>query len=225
MAEIRNVVSKEDPFDRFILGAELGKGASGAVKQAEDKTDGKTVAIKQMYMGKQLKKDLLINEILMMRDGIHENIVNYIDSYLVKNETELWVVMEFLDGGALTDVIQYNATFREGQIATIIHEILKGLAFLHSRNIVHRDIKSDNILVGSNGAVKITDFGLSAQLSDDHELRQTTVGTLYWMAPEVVRQSAYGPAVSLFCKFLMSRQLMNFSLCLFDFENRSMCGH
>ena len=97
-----------------------------------------------------------------MKESSHPNIVNYLDSFLVK--AELWVVMEYMEGGPLTDIIE-GANMSEAQISGICFETLKGLFHLHGRNIVHRDIKSDNILMDSEGRAKITDFGFSAKLT------------------------------------------------------------
>jgi len=91
-----------------------------------------------MQLKNQPRKELIANEILVMRESQHPNIVNYLDSYLVNEE--LWVVMEYMDGGPLTDIIERN-TINETQIATICLETLKGLHHLHCRNIIHRDIK------------------------------------------------------------------------------------
>ena len=142
-----------------------------------------------MNLDRQPQKQLIISEIEVMRQHQHASIVNYIESYLTCGGHELWVVMEYLDGGALTDVVT-ETVLSEGQVAGIVYRCLDALAFLHRREIIHRDIKSDNVLLGMKGEVKLTDFGFCAQLSPERDRRETLVGTPYWMAPEVV--SRYG---------------------------------
>lgn len=112
-----------------------------------------SVAIKQMNLEKQPNKDLIINEILVMRESAHKNIVNYIDSFL--HTGDLWVVMEYMEGGSLTDIVTNNM-MTEGQIAAVAKETLEGIAHLHAKGIIHRDIKSDNVLLGINGEVKLS---------------------------------------------------------------------
>jgi serine/threonine protein kinase len=106
-----------------------------------------------------------------------KSIVNYIECYLVDNE--LWIVMEYLEGGALTDIV-LETVLDEFQMATITKECLLALDYLHSHNIIHRDVKSDNVLVGMNGEVKLTDFGYCAEVNAADEMRYTVVGTPYW---------------------------------------------
>ncbi|XP_032931976.1 serine/threonine-protein kinase PAK 1-like isoform X6 [Catharus ustulatus] len=125
-----------------------------------------------------------------MRDNKNNNIVNYVDSYLVHGE--LWLVMEYMDGGSLYDVIT-EASMEEGEIAVVSRECLQGLAFLHSKQVIHRDIKSHNILLGLDGSVKLADFGLAAQLTAEQSKRRSAVGTTYWMAPEIFTRKPYWP--------------------------------
>jgi protein-serine/threonine kinase len=109
-----------------------------------------------MDLRNQPRKELIVNEIIVMKDSKHPNIVNFLDSFLQEQNNELWVVMEFMEGGALTDVIDNNPVITEDQISTICLETCKGLAHLHSQDIIHRDIKSDNVLLDRIGNVKIS---------------------------------------------------------------------
>jgi p21-activated kinase 1 len=127
--------------------------ASGGVYTAQSVDTNMSVAIKQMNLAQQSRKEVIINEILVMREAQHKNIVNFIDSFLVSNE--LWVVMEYMEGGSLTDVVT-TSMMTESQIATVCRETLEGIDHLHSLGIIHRDIKSDNVLLGLNGHVKLS---------------------------------------------------------------------
>ncbi|OMJ17831.1 Serine/threonine-protein kinase CLA4 [Smittium culicis] len=191
MTKLREIVSKNDPK---LL-------ASGSVFMARSLVTKKIVAIKQMDLKTQPRKELLVNEILVMKESQHPNIVNYIESFLIGN-SDLWVVMEYMNGGALTDIIDNNS-MNENQIATISLEVCSGLHHLHKQNIIHRDIKSDNVLLGEDCQVKITDFGFCAKLSEQRSKRATMVGTPYWMAPEVVKQKPYGSKVDVWSLGIM----------------------
>ena len=171
MAKLKQVVSKDNPMDSYSKQKKIGQGASGSVYVARVKESATSpvareiyrthgpkgqVAIKQMDLRNQPRKELIVNEIIVMKDSKHPNIVNFLDSFLQEQNNELWVVMEFMEGGALTDVIDNNPVITEDQIATICFETCKGLAHLHSQDIIHRDIKSDNVLLDRVGNVKIS---------------------------------------------------------------------
>ncbi|KAG8863044.1 signal transducing kinase of the PAK [Serendipita sp. 405] len=203
---LQAICTDADPTRLYRNLVKIGQGASGGVYTAYQVGTNLSVAIKQMDLDKQPKKDLIINEILVMRSSRHPNIVNYIDSFLYKND--LWVVMEYMEGGSLTDVVTANL-MTEGQISAVSRETAQGLEHLHRHGVIHRDIKSDNVLLSLVGDIKLTDFGFCAQISDPANAKRTTmVGTPYWMAPEVVTRKEYGPKVDIWSLGIMAIEMI-----------------
>ena len=151
---LKRICTDADPREMYRNLNKIGQGASGGVYTAYERGTNRCVAIKQMNLEQQPKKDLIINEILVMKDSHHANIVNFMDSFLVGGD--LWVVMEYMEGGSLTDVVTFNI-MSEGQIAAVCRETLKGLQHLHSKGVIHRDIKSDNILLSMDGNIKLSE--------------------------------------------------------------------
>ncbi|GAB7354006.1 hypothetical protein MBLNU459_g4597t1 [Dothideomycetes sp. NU459] len=203
--KLNAICNPQDPVKKYRSLVKIGQGASGGVFTAYEVGSNKCVAIKQMNLEQQPKKDLIINEILVMKDSKHKNIVNFMDSYLVKGD--LWVVMEYMEGGSLTDVVTFNM-MSEPQIAAVCREVLHGLQFLHSKGVIHRDIKSDNILLSLEGNIKLTDFGFCAQIGETQHKRTTMVGTPYWMAPEVVTRKEYGRKIDIWSLGIMAIEMI-----------------
>ncbi|KAJ7279127.1 kinase-like domain-containing protein [Mycena rebaudengoi] len=165
---------------------------SGPVYAAKTLATGISVAIKEIDLGAQSALHLIVNEVLTLKYCKHPNIVDFIDSYLAINTgyvkgSTLWIVTEHMDVGMLVDVIENN-TLEESQISRICFETCKGLAYLHSQNIIHRDLKSD-------------------KLKDKYSKRNTMVGTPYWMAPEVVKQKEYGSKVDIWSLGIMTIEM------------------
>ena len=205
-AALQMVVSPGDPRSELTDFVKIGEGSTGIVCIAKQLSSNEIVAVKRMDLRKQQRRELLFNEVVIMRDYKHANIVDMYSSYLVENE--LWVVMEFLQGGALTDIVT-NCKMDEIQIATVCKQVLKALSYLHSQGVIHRDIKSDSILLARDGRVKLSDFGFCAQVSADLPKRKSLVGTPYWMAPEVISRLPYGPEVDIWSMGIMVIEMID----------------
>lgn len=121
IAKLRAICNPADPTRLYKNLVKIGQGASGGVYISKSET-GLSVAIKQMNLEEQPKKDLIINEIIVMKSSKHKNIVNYIDSFLHKGD--LWVCMEYMEGGSLTDTVTSNF-MTEDQIAIVCREVIE----------------------------------------------------------------------------------------------------
>jgi len=194
------------PLQLYTNIEKCGEGAAGEVFSAFEIDTKSRVAIKKMNIGRDNLK-LIITEISIMKTSRHESIIEYIDSFAV--DSQLWVVMEFMDGGCLTDILDEfeSVALNEPQIALICKQTLLGLEYIHSLNRIHRDIKSDNILLSSTGSVKIADFGYAAQLTSEKIKRNTIVGTPYWMAPELIRGMDYSHKVDIWSTGIMIMEM------------------
>lgn len=178
----------EDPTEIFEFLAQLGEGSYGSVYKALDKRDGKIVAIKVLEV--ENEDTALQREIDILSQCDSKYIVAYKGSF--EKDGHIWIVMEYCGAGSICDIMAIcDITLNEAQIAVILKKALLGLQYLHTQNKIHRDIKAGNILLNHNGECKLADFGVSAELTQSMPKRTTTIGTPYWMAPEVLQAQQY----------------------------------
>ncbi|KAM4620601.1 serine/threonine-protein kinase TAO1 isoform 1-T2 [Polymixia lowei] len=181
--EVADLFFKEDPEKLFSDLREIGHGSFGAVYFARDVRTNEVVAIKKMsYSGKQSNEKWqdIIKEVKFLQRIRHPNSIEYKGCYL--REHTAWLAMEYCLGSASDLLEVHKKPLQEMEIAAITHGALQGLAYLHSHNMIHRDVKAGNILLTEPGQVKLADFGSASIASPANSF----VGTPYWMAPEVI---------------------------------------
>ncbi|KAF6216430.1 hypothetical protein GE061_000772 [Apolygus lucorum] len=184
--------SAPEPDSRLVLDQLIGEGTYGEVYSA--RYGGERVAVKILENIAENIEEIQV-EFRILRDLCHHpNLPLFYGVYLrrapVMEQDQLWFVLEMCNGGSVTDLVQGLIKHKEGlmehQIAYILHETVQALDFLHSNKCIHRDIKGHNILLTENADIKLVDFGVSTQLRHCNDRRNTSVGTPYWMAPEVI---------------------------------------
>lgn len=180
-----------DPAIHFSDFVAAGSGGSGSVYFARHTASGLRVALKCVTPSTPAKRRALETEIRTMHALQHPNVVRCFGAY--EWQSDVWIVMEAMDVGCLTTVLDFLRAKRfllsEAHIAYILREMLGAVWSMHSRSCMHRDIKSDNLLIASDGSIKLGDFEYSANLTGGK--RRTVVGTAWWMSPETVRNSYY----------------------------------
>nr|BAA84943.1 NIK-related kinase [Mus musculus domesticus] len=214
--EVTDLGQLPDPTGIFSLDKAIGLGTYGRIFLGIHEKTGSLVAVKVMSarktplpeIGRRVRvnkyqksvgwrysdeeEDLRTELNLLRKYSFHKNIVTFYGAFFKLNppghQHQLWMVMELCAAGSVTDVVRMtrNQSLKEDWIAYICREILQGLAHLHAHQVIHRDIKGQNVLLTHDAEVKIVDFGVSAQVSRTNGRRNSFIGTPYWMAPEVI---------------------------------------
>mmetsp|Transcript_20182 Transcript_20182/g.34037 ORF Transcript_20182/g.34037 Transcript_20182/m.34037 type:complete len:688 (-) Transcript_20182:3070-5133(-) len=183
-----NVLSTKDPHDTYELVELLGEGSYGAVYKAVNRHDQSETAIKILPAEEDTTK--LEIEIKFLIEMSSEYVVSFIEGF--NFESEIWIVMQYCAGGSMSDVFDATqTTLTEPILRVIMAFSILGLNHLHSRRCIHRDVKAGNILLHADGTAKLADFGVSAQMTQTIQKRNTVIGTPFWMAPEVIQETSY----------------------------------
>uniref|UniRef100_A0A8C2J988 Myosin IIIB n=1 Tax=Cyprinus carpio TaxID=7962 RepID=A0A8C2J988_CYPCA len=192
--------SLTDPSSDWDIIETIGKGTYGKVYKVVSKKDGSQAAVKVLdpinnpsHTNRDVDEEIEAEYNILRSLSNHPNVVKFFGMFYKSDELsggQLWLVLELCNGGSVTDLIKgllmRGKRLEEPIISYILYGALLGLQHLHNNRIIHRDVKGNNILLTTDGGVKLVDFGVSAQLTSARLRRNTSVGTPFWMAPEVI---------------------------------------
>ncbi|KAF6115167.1 myosin IIIB [Phyllostomus discolor] len=185
--------SLPDPTDTWEIIETIGKGTYGKVYKVTNKRDGSLAAVKILDPVSDMDEEIEAEYNILQFLPNHPNVVKFYGMFYKADHCvggQLWLVLELCNGGSVTELVKgllrFGQQLDEAVISYILYGALLGLQHLHNNRIIHRDVKGNNILLTTEGGVKLVDFGVSAQLTNTRLRRNTSVGTPFWMAPEVI---------------------------------------
>lgn len=171
----------------YKAGEKSGQGGFGTVFLAKDmQAKQARVAVKKLPHDNPRTQENNWSEIAFLSMCKHPNICAFLKAYLVKEKDtpdEIWIIMEFLEGGTLSEAARAHR-FSDQHIGYVAHEVLMALQYLHGKHLVHRDLKSANVMMSIKGEIKLIDFGLCADFSEGPRVKM--LGSPYWIPPEMV---------------------------------------
>ena len=181
----KNIKRDVDPKNLWDILSEIGDGAFGKVYKAERKEKPIFAALKHVEIKSEEDIEDFSVEIDILAECKHKNVVSLYEAFFY--DSKLWMFIEYCGGGALDSImVELEKPLQEKQIRYVCHEMCEGLEFLHDHKVIHRDLKAGNVLLTSEGHVKLADFGVSALNTRTSQRRDSFIGTPYWMAPEVI---------------------------------------
>ena len=198
----QDTIPKRQATFKIIRGNLIGKGTYGRVYIGINANTGDFLAVKQVEVSqkaahhdKTKMKEMVaaLNvEIDTMKDLEHPNIVQYLGCE--HKEFSISIFLEYISGGSVGSCLRKHGKFEESVVASLTRQVLDGLAYLHTEGILHRDLKADNILLDTDGTCKISDFGISKKTDDiyGNDVTNSMQGSVFWMAPEVIRSQGHG---------------------------------
>jgi mitogen-activated protein kinase kinase 1 len=162
-------------YEELIIGEMIGRGSSSVVLQGVHAPTGTQLALKVINLFDRSKREQLIREICTLYDAQCPNLITFYGAFY--REGAITIALEYMDGGSLANVLEQVGPIPESVLANMAFQILWGLAYLKHDKRVHRDMKPSNLLINSRGEVKVTDFGVSAELQSSISKCGTFVGT------------------------------------------------
>lgn len=199
----------QQPMDKYENVGLVGEGSYGVVMKCRHRESGQLVAIKKFLESEDDKtvKKIAMREIRMLKQLRHENLVNLIEAFRRKNR--LYLVFEFVDHTLLDELQRQPTGLEEAAARKIIWQILRGVDFCHMHNIIHRDVKPENVLISKTGVVKLCDFGFARMMAQPGELYTDYVATRWYRAPELlVGDAHYGRAVDVWATGCVTSELL-----------------